>query len=415
MHLISLNIPDLLIPLWRGTFDCDPADDTSTWPWAVLVDDVWEEFGKRIAAITPYLPGCYDRPPRNPAEKINSGYKAWEFTLLLYGLGPMVLYGILPMVYWIHFCKLVRAVRLISQHTITREELTEAAILFVDFIEEFEDLYYQRKPECLHFTRQSIHALSHYANEVVTKGPLICASQWTMERTIGNLVSEIRQPSNLYANLAQRALRRAQHNALLVMAPSLDPDAHKPLFPKWSKEIGGGYALLKAQERYRHHTTTAEGLAISQFLQKHHPHSPDLSLFRADGAYRACRWARLRLSSGITSRSMFSHRENKPNARRGRMAKVSAQASEPLALVSVFGHPRIDLLEESSGTYFACKHLGDNGLAVVKATTINSVVSMIPHLLDGEEYWYMFEKPGMDVADLGGFFEGGEEGEDGDE
>ncbi|KIJ15715.1 hypothetical protein PAXINDRAFT_11307 [Paxillus involutus ATCC 200175] len=209
MHLISLNIPDLLIPLWRGTFECDPNDDLATWPWAILVGDTWDYFGKLVAATTSYLPGCFDRPPRNPAEKINSGYKAWEFTLLMYGLGPMLLYGILPPPYWKHFFKLVRAVQIISQYTITHKDLREAAQLFIEFIEEFEDLYYQRKPERLHFTRQSVHTLGHYAREVATKGPLICSSQWTMERTIGNLVSEIRQPSNPYKNLAKRALRCA--------------------------------------------------------------------------------------------------------------------------------------------------------------------------------------------------------------
>jgi hypothetical protein len=34
---------------------------------------------------------------------------------------------------------------------------------------------------------------------------------------------------------------------------------------------------------------------------------------------------------------------------------------------------------------------------------------MVPHTLDGEEYWYMFEKVGMDLANLGGFFEAGDE------
>jgi hypothetical protein len=46
---------------------------------------------------------------------------------------------------------------------------------------------------------------------------------------------------------------------------------------------------------------------------------------------------------------------------------------------------------------------------VIKATGIKSVVSMVPHTLDGEEYWYMFEKVGMDLANLGGFFEAGDE------
>ncbi|KAF8839763.1 hypothetical protein BDN67DRAFT_904895 [Paxillus ammoniavirescens] len=426
MHLVSLNLPDLLIPLWRGTFECDPNDDKTTWPWAILVGDIWDKFGKCIASTTTYLPGCFDHPPRNPAEKINSGYKAWEFTLLLYGLGPMVLYDILPLPYWTHFCKLVRAVRIISQYSISLSELREAARLFAEFIEEFEDLYYQRKPERLHFTRQSIHALGHYAREVVTKGPLICSSQWTMERTIGNLVAEIRQPSNPFKNLAKRALRRAQHNALIVMTPSIDPDHNKPLFPRWSKPIGNGFALLKAQERYRHWTTIPEGHAIHIYLQNHFPHSPDLQLFTMEGAYRACRWARLRLPNGLTCRSLFSHREVKEDARRSRMVKiydngtlafgevqfffevlpnVNTTETKALALVSCFTPPRLDLLRESFGTYFACKYQGEADLTVIPAVSVQSVVSMVPHLLDGEEYFYMFEKPGLALADLGGFFD----------
>lgn len=71
---------------------------------------------------------------------------------------------------------------------------------------EFEDLYYQRKPTRLHFVRQSIHALTHYAHEVETKGPLACASQWVMEPTIGNLTEEMRQHVDPYAHLTQIAI-----------------------------------------------------------------------------------------------------------------------------------------------------------------------------------------------------------------
>ena len=43
-----------------------------------------------------------------------------------------------------------------------------------------------------------------------------------MERTIGNLGEEIRQPSNPFANLSQRGLRRSQVNALKAMIPDLE-------------------------------------------------------------------------------------------------------------------------------------------------------------------------------------------------
>ncbi|KIK97808.1 hypothetical protein PAXRUDRAFT_135532 [Paxillus rubicundulus Ve08.2h10] len=36
MHLLSLNLPDLLIPLWHSMFKCDPGDAKSTWQWTTL-------------------------------------------------------------------------------------------------------------------------------------------------------------------------------------------------------------------------------------------------------------------------------------------------------------------------------------------------------------------------------------------
>ena len=36
MHLLSLNLSDILIPLWQGSLDCDPDDHKSTWNWATL-------------------------------------------------------------------------------------------------------------------------------------------------------------------------------------------------------------------------------------------------------------------------------------------------------------------------------------------------------------------------------------------
>ena len=96
MHLVSLNLTDLLLGLWHGSLDVDSNDDKKTWHWAVLKGDIWKEHGKRVAAATTYLPSSFDRPPRNPAEKISSGYKAWEFLTYVYGYGPGFFYHILP-------------------------------------------------------------------------------------------------------------------------------------------------------------------------------------------------------------------------------------------------------------------------------------------------------------------------------
>ena len=76
MHLLFINLGELLVPLWRGTLHCEPSDNIDTWDWAKLVGNVWIEHGKLVADATKYFPSSFHRPPRNPAEKISSGYKA---------------------------------------------------------------------------------------------------------------------------------------------------------------------------------------------------------------------------------------------------------------------------------------------------------------------------------------------------
>ncbi|OBZ75159.1 hypothetical protein A0H81_04486 [Grifola frondosa] len=76
MHLILLNLPDLFLGLWHGTLYYEKTDNKHTWNWTILIGKTWQAHGKLVVDATHYLPGSFDWPPRNPAEKIFSGYKA---------------------------------------------------------------------------------------------------------------------------------------------------------------------------------------------------------------------------------------------------------------------------------------------------------------------------------------------------
>jgi hypothetical protein len=122
MHLI-MNLAALFMDLWCGTIECHLTDNKDTWDWAVLQDQIWELHGAEVGGSTSCLPSSFDHPPHNPAEKINSGYKAWEWLLYLFGLGPGLLLGVLPQAAWTSYCKLVLGVHIIYQHSITRDQL----------------------------------------------------------------------------------------------------------------------------------------------------------------------------------------------------------------------------------------------------------------------------------------------------
>ena len=322
MHLLALNIPDLLISLWRGTFDCEKTDNRSSWDWAILRGAVWEAHGEQVAAATPHLPGSFDRPPRNPAQKISSGYKAWEYMLYMYALGPALFYNVLPEKYWKHFCKLVYGVRVIYQRKIRFADLQKAHDALIQFAHEFELLYYQRRADRIHFVRQSIHALTHLATEILRIGPGICSSQWTMERVIGNLGQEVRQPSNPFANLSRKAIQRCQVNALKFMIPNLDRYAPAEV-PQTSIDIGNGFVLLRARDRTARAMLDNERSALMKYLEHWHIHVIDDS---DEWRPMVTRWARLRLPNGQIARSAWKEKE-KAKVRIARNIKVGEFSS----------------------------------------------------------------------------------------
>ncbi|KAL7284823.1 hypothetical protein ACG7TL_002133 [Trametes sanguinea] len=144
MHLTGLNLPDLFMGLFRGVIKGSTQSDAKTWECAVLQGNTWVNHGKRVERAMNFLPGFHDRPPRNIAEKISSGYKAAEFQTYMYKYAPFMLRSVLGRPYWTNLCKIARAVTVLHLVEISRSELLEAKGLLDDAVVEFEELYYAR-------------------------------------------------------------------------------------------------------------------------------------------------------------------------------------------------------------------------------------------------------------------------------
>ncbi|KAL0056617.1 hypothetical protein AAF712_016777 [Marasmius tenuissimus] len=404
MHLPCLNIPDLMISLWRGTIDVDKKEDNkNSWYWAVLQGDVWKEHGKQVALCTPYIPGSFDRPPRNPAEKINSGYKAWEFLMNFFGLGPCLFYGVLPDNIWKHYCKLVRGFRLMMQESITVKEIEEASELFTSFSDEFEIIYVQRKKSRIHFVRPCIHGISHIPPETIRIGPFIIFSQWVIERTIGNLGEEIKNHCSLYANLEQRGIRRCQVNALKALFPDLNPPDN--ILPRGALDIGDGYLFLRARDR----TARPLSAEVEHAAWRRYWISQGVPESELPDKHKVYRWAKLCLPNGQNARARW-----KEEAKGIEHVRMSRHVKEKhLAVISLFGEHNNELYEMSSKTYRTMQHFRDINVHVVEVKDILSVVIMAPDpryktkIQDGTENnrWFMVEKPGLTISALQGFNE----------
>ncbi|EGN96876.1 hypothetical protein SERLA73DRAFT_170242 [Serpula lacrymans var. lacrymans S7.3] len=396
MHLIALNIPDLLINLWRCNFGCEKTDSKHSWDWGVLQGDTWKQHGQAITDSTPHLPGSFDRPPWNPAEKISSGYNAWEFLLYVYGLAPALPYNVLPEKYWRNFCKLVFSVWIFNQHHILTVDLQQAHKRMLEFTAEFEVLYYQRRANWLHFVRPSLHTAQHLGPEVVRSGPGICSSQWTIERTIGNLGQEIRQPSNPYANLSQCGLLRSQINALKAMILFLSPPTNP--IPKGGVDIGDGYLLLRAKEKFPRSVRSCEAEVIQSYLSGNQSYDTEFQS-------KITRWARIRLPNGQVGRSLWKEAlKAKGKCRVARNVKNNSE-KRPVALVSFYSEPHDTLLKAFFGTVWSYTSQGDSSLHVVSIKAILSVVAMVPHTPfptsnDVTERFFVVEKPGLDIAHM---------------
>ncbi|EIW80973.1 hypothetical protein CONPUDRAFT_56343 [Coniophora puteana RWD-64-598 SS2] len=418
MHFCAANMAELWKGLWTGEFIHD-TDDIRTWHWAVLQGDTWVEHGLRIVATHQHLPISLDKLPRNPEQRGNSGYKAQEYNTWLYCLCPALLFGVLPLEYWRNFCLFVKGLQIMHQFSITPQQLLEAKITFDTWELEFERIYYKKMRNRLHLVRPCVHLSHHLAPEAARVGPPMCSSQYPMERTIGNLKEELRQPSNPFANLAKRGLRRAQLNAVKAMMPDFDiSPEHNKQDPAASCALGDDYLLLFKRAKTPTSTLSQREREV-------------LFDFHGTPISTVLRWARLRIPTGQIARSLWGELSNSRCTRRSRNVKVRdyiifdvsyrsltnrQDEVHSLALVQLYSKPHARMLELSNGQVYSSTHGGEASLCLIDVKSFLAVVGMVPHTLaalddtNDQPRFFLAEKMGLDVLRIGGVEEpeGGE-------
>ena len=152
---------------------------------------------------------------------------------------------------------------------------------------------------------------------------MACYAQWTLETAIGNLGREIRQDRDLFANLAQRAVLRAQTNSLQARFPDIDldfEDNDASPSPANARVFDGynGYTFLPRYERYPSPIVEdAERVALMRYWDTQNWPNKDT------WPHTICRWAKLQLPNGQKARSIWYETSVTTNLRRSSCVEVS--------------------------------------------------------------------------------------------
>ena len=112
-------------------------------------------------------------------------WKASEFrNFLLYWSIP-ILKNCLSRIHFVHFCLLVRAIYLLSQESISQDDIVLAESCLFEFVKNFEELYSRR------YMTMNIHQIVHLADVVRATGPLFAINSFVFEDINGFIVSHI--------------------------------------------------------------------------------------------------------------------------------------------------------------------------------------------------------------------------------
>ncbi|KAJ3501992.1 hypothetical protein NLJ89_g9087 [Agrocybe chaxingu] len=206
MHLIWENLIKNMILHWTGDFKgLDEGSEAYTLP-----KGVWEAIGLAAATSGDTIPSAYGaRVPNIAADSTTCNAEMWSFWTLY--LGPVLLRRRFQRPkYFRHFVRLVQLLNICLQFEITKQEIEELRQGFIQWVKDYESIYYQFKPERVPTCPVTIHALLHIADSIEALGPVWCYWAFPMERYCGKLQPALRSRRFPYASLDQYVVEDAQ-------------------------------------------------------------------------------------------------------------------------------------------------------------------------------------------------------------
>ncbi|KAF8335716.1 uncharacterized protein EI90DRAFT_2969309 [Cantharellus anzutake] len=206
MHLCLENHSKNLVALWQGKYKgLDEGSESYRIP-----DNVWERIGLETALAGNTIPSSFGcRTPNIWTEKHLFTAEDWAFWMI--HIAPYLLRNRFNRPkYYRHFKKFNSILKRTVQYSFTEQGLDELEQDIVEYVKEYEIIYYQFSAQRLPTCPLTLHALLHIPYDIRNNGPP--CNNWTfiMERWCGSLLPAIKSRKEPFACLALRQFQAAQ-------------------------------------------------------------------------------------------------------------------------------------------------------------------------------------------------------------
>ncbi|CAE6442787.1 unnamed protein product [Rhizoctonia solani] len=210
MHMIWQNLIPQLIDLWTGDFnDLDSGLENYQ-----MDQDVWATLSEACIPSRRSMPTSFGCPVPDPRKR--SQFIAESWNVFTTQLAPSLLRRRFSNErYYRHFVRLVKLLTLVVSFDLSRDKIPEIRQGIAEWIEEYEQIYYQFDEDRLQTCPVNIHYLLHVADSLEYMGPLWCYWAYPMERFCSFIINSVKSRRYPYANIDERILNRARLKIIL--------------------------------------------------------------------------------------------------------------------------------------------------------------------------------------------------------
>ncbi|KAF7322257.1 hypothetical protein HMN09_00002900 [Mycena chlorophos] len=323
LHLFFENVVPNLYKFWADEFPVPGG-----YGEYIIPKEVWDEIWKEITAAMKLIPSAFTRSLAGGPSRFTA--ESWYFWFVY--LVPGVLRGRFPQEeYYTHACEFGSIIKLCLQFHISELELQLLERKMVEWVLEYERLYYRSEPQRLSACRLTIHGLLHVAKNIRDCGPGWTSWTFFMERFCGFLIHGLHSRKRPFANLTRRlihfmyleqvSLRWDLVEELAIFKPPVKAiSSSEKKFPGYTSIVVGTprqseHSPEDTQKlkiaKYLHDRLDVAGASVAKIVRVLPEHMP--------------RWARMRIVDGDHIRAAWKRPRNAEELRDNTFVRFTKQ------------------------------------------------------------------------------------------